>query len=174
MQARCGAKTRNGGTCQNRPVEGRERCRMHGGHHPRGADHPNTKHGLYSKYLKERMQEKVGAFIDADPLDITGEVALSRAMLANWLEAFGDTTIPANIEIVSKLTGEIRAGALAIQKLRADTAITPAEAMVFLSRFIEAAKLYVPAEHWGAFVARCQSIFGGDVSPMLIDGHRDD
>ena len=29
--AKCGAKTRSGGTCQNPPVNGATRCRMHGG-----------------------------------------------------------------------------------------------------------------------------------------------
>lgn len=33
--AQCGAKTRNGGTCHNPPMEGGRRCRMHGGASPR-------------------------------------------------------------------------------------------------------------------------------------------
>jgi len=31
---RCGARTRNGGTCQNLPANGAGRCRMHGGAAP--------------------------------------------------------------------------------------------------------------------------------------------
>ena len=45
----CGAKTRKGRPCQNAPVLGRNRCRMHGGASLRGAAHPNFKHGRRSK-----------------------------------------------------------------------------------------------------------------------------
>ena len=46
----CGAKTRAGGRCRNRPVSTRTRCRMHGGLTLRWFAHPNYKHGRFSKY----------------------------------------------------------------------------------------------------------------------------
>src|SRR6056297_1342919 len=50
---RCAAKCRNGGYCENYPVDGSERCRMHGGTQPKGMDSPNAIHGLRSDYLSE-------------------------------------------------------------------------------------------------------------------------
>jgi len=47
---RCGAKTRNGGRCQNMPRQLGGRCRMHGGNSLRGPEHPRYKTGKYSKY----------------------------------------------------------------------------------------------------------------------------
>src|SRR6185295_472187 len=46
----CGAQTRSGERCQNYPVSGSKRCRMHGGASLKGAAHPRWKHGKYSKY----------------------------------------------------------------------------------------------------------------------------
>lgn len=65
---RCGAECRNGGYCTQYPVEGSERCRMHGGSSPTGQDHPNFKHGAYSEHftddLSEREQEAFDDLVD--------------------------------------------------------------------------------------------------------------
>ncbi|HEV2610618.1 MAG TPA: HGGxSTG domain-containing protein [Noviherbaspirillum sp.] len=48
--ARCGAKTRSGAPCMGPAVQGKRRCRMHGGNSP-GAPKGNRnalKHGQYS------------------------------------------------------------------------------------------------------------------------------
>lgn len=55
---RCGAKTRQGKTCQAPAVRGRRRCRMHGGTNP-GAPSRNKnalKHGQFSKEVVEEHQ----------------------------------------------------------------------------------------------------------------------
>ena len=49
---RCGARGRGkqaGLFCDEPPVPGRTRCRIHGGASPAGAAHPRTTHGLYAK-----------------------------------------------------------------------------------------------------------------------------
>jgi uncharacterized protein YjcR len=49
---RCGARTRSGKPCQSPAVEGKERCRMHGGAPGSGAPRGNknaVKHGLYTR-----------------------------------------------------------------------------------------------------------------------------
>lgn len=46
---RCGAKKRNGDTCQSWAVGGRSRCRMHGGATPKGPDSPHWRHGNGAK-----------------------------------------------------------------------------------------------------------------------------
>ena len=57
LSDRCAAKTRDGGYCENYPVTGSNRCRMHGGTQPKGMDSPNAVHGLRSDYLSEEDQE---------------------------------------------------------------------------------------------------------------------
>jgi hypothetical protein len=41
----CGAKTRSGNPCQKPPLQGKARCRLHGGASLSGKDHPNYQHG---------------------------------------------------------------------------------------------------------------------------------
>ena len=81
---RCGAECRDGGYCTQYPVDGAERCRMHGGTQPTGADSPNYKHGAYSKHLRSDLTEAereaygdlVEAFEDPDQtLDAIRELA---------------------------------------------------------------------------------------------------
>jgi uncharacterized protein YjcR len=57
---RCGAKTRSGNACRSPAVQGKKRCRMHGGAagsgEPRGNQNAVT-HGLYRKAaIEERRQ----------------------------------------------------------------------------------------------------------------------
>jgi hypothetical protein len=49
LSPQCGAKTRQGGRCRNRPMINRQRCRMHGGASPRGLASPHFKHGRYTR-----------------------------------------------------------------------------------------------------------------------------
>jgi len=49
---RCGARTRSGKPCRSPAVEGKKRCRMHGGAPGSGAPRGNknaVKHGLYTR-----------------------------------------------------------------------------------------------------------------------------
>jgi len=54
----CGAQTRSGAPCRNRPVAGKQRCRMHGGASLSGEQHWNYKHGFYTKKEKRARVEK--------------------------------------------------------------------------------------------------------------------
>jgi hypothetical protein len=56
---RCGAKTRKGGVCKAPAVQGKKRCRMHGGAPGSGAPKNNKnafKHGLYTKEAIEQRK----------------------------------------------------------------------------------------------------------------------
>src|SRR5664280_549361 len=57
---RCGAKTRTGKPCQSPAVNGKKRCRMHGGAEGSGAPKGNQnalKHGQYTKReIEERLE----------------------------------------------------------------------------------------------------------------------
>jgi uncharacterized protein YjcR len=52
LSPRCGAKTRSGKPCKSPAVDGKKRCRMHGGAPGSGAPRGNknaVKHGLYTR-----------------------------------------------------------------------------------------------------------------------------
>lgn len=56
---RCGAKCKSGGYCTNYPVNGSERCRMHGGTADNtGKNNGNYKHGAFSEHLQSDLSER--------------------------------------------------------------------------------------------------------------------
>ena len=83
---RCGAKTRSGVPCAKFPMEGKRRCRLHGGlstgpKTPEGRaaiSAANTKHGRYKNWRGKRAKEKY----------YLGEIkrVMSEAELAGLLE----------------------------------------------------------------------------------------
>jgi hypothetical protein len=80
----CGAKTRNGGTCRNPPVEGRNRCRMHGGRTHAGGPghHAATRGGYYSKLLPQGLRKTYDKVLaDPETLNAAEEVALLRTRI---------------------------------------------------------------------------------------------
>ena len=57
---RCGARTRFGSACRSPAVNGKKRCRMHGGAKGSGAPRGNTnalKHGAYTGEALQRRAE---------------------------------------------------------------------------------------------------------------------
>lgn len=58
---RCGARTRKGTPCQCQPVEGRKRCKLHGG----GSTGPKTEEGRarIAESNRARMKAKRAAFL---------------------------------------------------------------------------------------------------------------
>jgi uncharacterized protein YjcR len=57
---RCGARTRSGRPCRSPAVEGKKRCRMHGGAAGSGAPRGNknaTRHGLYTHEAISQRRE---------------------------------------------------------------------------------------------------------------------
>lgn len=60
MTDNCGRTNRNDEPCQlpagwGTDHNGEGACKFHGGNNPKGKDHPNYKHGAYSKYLKHDL-----------------------------------------------------------------------------------------------------------------------
>jgi len=88
---RCGAKTRNGGKCQNMPRQLGGRCRMHGGNSLRGPEHPRYKDGKYSKYK---------------PVDMEALIAQYAGQVADfsWLQdepfSFDDLTVDIDLSVL--------------------------------------------------------------------------
>lgn len=127
----CGAKTRSGKPCKAPAMEN-GRCRIHGGKTPRGMDSPHWKHGnssIYRDYLPDGIKGKVAAFENADPLDLTHELAVTRALLADFLERFmPPLKLDAiSISIASDLVDRINKTVATISKIKNDTALTGAE-----------------------------------------------
>ena len=61
LSDRCAAKCSSGGYCENYPVDGTERCRMHGGtaaKKNRGDGNGNYKHGGYSDFLMSDLSDR--------------------------------------------------------------------------------------------------------------------
>jgi len=83
----CGAKTRKGSPCPNPVVTGRKRCRMHGGTNPG----PPIQSGRYSAVLRQSLRDKYQHFLgDANLRDLSCEIAVERALFAEYLSRFQD------------------------------------------------------------------------------------
>ncbi len=83
-----GKNRRTGGPCKANAIAGRQFCRVHGGKVPRGVAHPNFRHGRRSKDLVANLQERYEeALSDGKILDLTDEIALSDAYLAEVLRS---------------------------------------------------------------------------------------
>lgn len=81
----CGAKTRAGHPCQQRPMPN-GRCRMHGGATPRGVASPHFRHGRYSKALPVRLAAVYAqARTDDDLLAVRDEAALLQVRIGELL-----------------------------------------------------------------------------------------
>lgn len=52
----CGARTRSGTPCKNRPMAN-GRCRLHGGMSLSGAAHGRYKHGRFTREAKEQRRQ---------------------------------------------------------------------------------------------------------------------
>lgn len=91
----CGAKTKSGLPCRVAPIDGRNRCRLHGGASPRGIASPHAKTLRYSKdmigkALGQRYQE---AMEDDDLLALRSEIALFQSRVGEQIQNIdsGDT-----------------------------------------------------------------------------------
>lgn len=76
----CGAKTRSGKVCKNPPVNGRNRCRMHGGMTPRGINHYNYQGKGRSRDIPAHLVADYHRAISDEELHtLTHELALFKA-----------------------------------------------------------------------------------------------
>lgn len=55
---RCGAKTRRGMSCKSPAVNGKKRCRMHGGAKGSGAPKENQNALKHGRYTQERIENR--------------------------------------------------------------------------------------------------------------------
>lgn len=154
----CGAKTRAGTPCKCAPMEN-GRCYRHGGATPKGADSPHFIHGGYSKYAHAGIADKVAAFQDADPFDLTNELALIRALLADFLSRVDMPLAVEAYDTASMLVDRIRKTVESINRIKNDSALTAAEITYLAARAAEVVTRYIddPSKQ-AAFI---QDLFGG-------------
>lgn len=78
----CGAKNRQGKPCQRAPMEGKTRCKLHGGATPKGGS-GRPSHGIYRKTLSEEEQA-LWAAIQIGSVD--DEIRMMKVMLNRAIE----------------------------------------------------------------------------------------
>lgn len=154
----CGAKTRAGTPCKVAPMAN-GRCYRHGGATPKGADNANFTHGSYSKYVHQEIADKVMAFQEADPFDLTNELALSRALLADYMSRVEMPMGADTHDTASMLVDRIRKTVQSINQIKNDSALTAAEITYLATRAADVVARYIddPAKQ-AAFI---QDLFGG-------------
>lgn len=105
LSDRCGAKCRDGGYCTQYPVDGSERCRMHGGTQPKGMDSPNAVHGLRSKYLTDDDLEIYEQVQQHDNAALIQEEiwAIKTKLLRAAREADGEGGVKLATDLVEKV-----------------------------------------------------------------------
>jgi hypothetical protein len=88
---KCGAKKRSGGLCTQiagwgTDHAGEGRCKLHGGSSP-------IKHGRYSTIKRPRLKEILESLeSDPDPLDLSPELRLLRALILDYIERYDEQT----------------------------------------------------------------------------------
>ncbi|MFM9844605.1 MAG: HGGxSTG domain-containing protein [Dongiaceae bacterium] len=61
MPARCGARTRSGGSCGKAPAAGKRRCRLHGGATGSGAPRGNSNALIHGAETREARAHRSAA-----------------------------------------------------------------------------------------------------------------
>lgn len=97
------------------------RCKFHGGNNVR-------KSGRYSSILTTRVGELLDAHAgDENPLDLSHELHLARALLQDYLERRAESAdgeaLAEGIRLVEKIAGIVHK----IEQIKAQNAITPAD-----------------------------------------------
>ena len=106
------------------------RCRLHGGGTPSGPESPHYKTGRYAAAFKGQMAKKFEqAISDQKPLDLLPELAIQRALLADYAESVSGKRVitAAAAKNLSDLVNDVVKTATTITKVRTDTAFTIAE-----------------------------------------------
>jgi len=106
MAGTCGARTRSGAPCKRAPMEGRTRCKLHGGAST-GAPKGNSnavKHGFYSDALlpDERLlyeRAEVGSLDD--------EIRLARVKLHRYVRLSGSIELQDMVDGALEVTRKI-------------------------------------------------------------------
>lgn len=167
--AQCTAKSKQSGQrCKRSATSGSTKCSIHGAKTPRGADSPNLKHGRYSPYLKQSLQDKLTNVQDDNPLDFLPELEVQRALFAEYISRFaeGMQLSAYDIDYLFGWSAEIGKSVERIVKMRNETAMTNAEVQFLAVRVVElVGKYIVNSDQQQAFISE---LFAG--VPALSPG----
>ena len=144
----CGAKTRAGGQCKQAAGWGTQhagegRCKLHGGL----STGPTIKTGRYSLAHRKSLEDKAQAFLnDPQPGNLTGELALMRALLQEYLDRFPeDQRLPYDdIARLFEMADAISRLVERIAKIIAATSLTQGDIKHLQERFTLALLTYIP------------------------------
>jgi hypothetical protein len=162
MNKVCGAKTRTGGRCK---VAGMAngRCRKHGGKAGRPA-----VHGRYARVLQARLRQKLDGYrSDPTPGDLAVELALTRALLDEWLERHSESLNAEEIGVAQALLRDIRGTVDTMNRIYERTSLTAAEVQYLKARIADLAVNYIPNdEQRAAFFLELEVAVGGGPQPL--------
>lgn len=148
-----GTSKQSGQPCKKDAVVGSTKCHIHGGATPKGADSPNLKHGRYSAYLKQSMQDKLATVRDENPLDLLPELDAQRMLFAEYLSRFQHGSPTAfDIQSMQGWLNDIGRQVERIVKMKNETALTNAEVQFLAMRVMELIGKYVDPDKQRAFV----------------------
>lgn len=176
MSKRCGAKTQNTGEpCKSWPMKGKTRCRKHGG---KGAGRPPI-HGLYSVKHRESLEAKMKEYLaDPRPLRLLDELAMQRALFADFLDKITDAPISLKSrEHAFMLLESIGKTVERIDRIRNRTALTVAEVMYLRAMIIDVIQQFLPPEDSVRFMHALQARIRGrdhDTEILSLEDGQDD
>lgn len=147
--AQCTAKAKSTGKqCNRRAVTGYSVCQVHGAGSPlqgRAGGAPIAT-GRYSLKHRKALAEKQERFLsEENPGDLTGELALMRALLQEYLDRYDDdTSLPAQeIERIFSMIEAISRIVERIAKILNSTSLTQAEVTYLQVRIADLLERYV-------------------------------
>ncbi len=156
MDTRCGAKKRDGSLCQKYPIQGRTRCRLHGGATPAGILSHAFIHGKYCKALPAHLRAR---YADSE----TGSALLSHTddirLLDVRLQTLAGALVEDDDEVWEKIldTAETRSKLVQaeVKLLTAtDQMLSKEESLLLLARIATIIKLAVNA-HTDEATGKC-------------------
>jgi len=99
---------------------------------------------LYAQYLPSKINDKARVFLEADPLELVSEMALLRALLAEYASRLQDLPITAlDIQLMADLAERVGRFSERINKMRNDTALTGAEMVYLAARVADVVVKYI-------------------------------
>lgn len=172
MEGRCGARTKSGGVCKNRPLSGRKRCKFHGGATPRGPDSANWEHGRKAYQFHGELLEKFRAAASVeDPTDLLPELATQRTLFSHYLERFVDgyKIKSTDIDSMMRWLDAIGKTVERIVKIRNETMLTVAETQFLQASIIGLLDDFIPDPNKRkAFVSKLIALIPERTEPATI------
>ena len=166
----CGGKKRSGGLCKNTAGKGTDhlgegRCFLHGGRSGRP-----IIHGRYSVKHRERLAASLGNFLgDPRPRSLVDEIALSRALLQDFLDRItkekdADISIE-NTKHVFEMTDSIGKNVERMSRIINHAALTQADIIYLQATLSDLLIRYIEdPEKRLSFMAELRQAMGSSVS----------